>query len=158
MVSWPSYLYNGNSYTRKDCFYIETGPRLWVYLTYDRLDRVPGGVEGRGVRRHGGSQRAGGWAAWCTRQRGAQSVMHQEQSLFPLVLLMGIQRLIVIQRLELLPQLTMPTDTCQPQAHRDHFVYGPSQWETMLHCNMVPHCLTHIQNDPWTHIPLINQG
>ena len=26
MVSWPSYLYEGNPYTRKDTFYIETWP------------------------------------------------------------------------------------------------------------------------------------
>ena len=24
---------------------------------------------------------------------------------------------------------------------RDHFVHAPSQWETMLHCNVVPHWL-----------------
>ena len=34
MVSWPSYLYNGNPYTWKDCLYIEMGSRLTLYCSH----------------------------------------------------------------------------------------------------------------------------
>ena len=35
-------------------------------------------------------------------------------------------------------------------AFRDHFVNAPSQWETMLHCNVISHWLdAFTKNDPW---------
>ena len=32
-------------------------------------------------------------------------------------------------------------ESCYNTVIRDHFVYAPSQWETMLHCNVVSHWL-----------------
>ena len=33
--------------------------------------------------------------------------------------------------------------------YKDHFVYAPSQWETTLHCNVVPHWLGAYTKWPW---------
>ena len=37
--------------------------------------------------------------------------------------------------------LSSSAPTRQQRELRDHFVYVPSQWEMMLHCNLVPHWL-----------------